>query len=209
MKRILPSHLLLLLIVVVVFVWSGWQPYDRFTWYLEVFPGVVGLIILAATYRRFRFTSLCYVLIAAHICILCVGGHYTYARVPLFDWLRPVFHWQHNHYDRLGHFAQGLVPAIITREILLRLGVVTRRKWIPFLTLSVCLGISAFYELVEWWTALSSGSAATAFLGTQGDIWDTQEDMFMALIGATCALLFLGVIHDRAIARMTRPPENV
>lgn len=209
MKRIRPSHLLLLLIVAAVFAWSGWQPYDRFTWYLEVFPGVAGLIILAATYRRFRFTTLCYALIAAHICILCVGGHYTYARVPLFDWLRPVFHWQRNHYDRLGHFAQGFVPAIITREILLRLGVVTRRKWIPFLTLSVCLGISAFYELTEWWTALSSGSAANAFLGTQGDIWDTQEDMFMALIGATCALLFLGVIHDRAIFRLTTPLENV
>ena len=208
MKRLPLPHLLLLVLVVAVFAWSGWQPYDRFTWYLEVAPGVIGLIILAATYRRFRFTTLAYTLIAAHICILCVGGHYTYARVPLFDWLRPVFHWHRNHYDRLGHFAQGLVPAIITREVLLRLGVVTRRRWIPFLTLSVCLGISAFYELTEWWTALFSGSAANAFLGTQGDIWDTQEDMLMALIGATCALLFLGLIHDRAMARLTTPREN-
>ena len=202
MKSIRLPHLLLLSSVAVVFTWSGWQPYDRFTWYLEVFPGVVGLITLAATYNRFRFTTLVYTLIAAHICLLCVGGHYTYARVPLFDWLRPVFHWHRNHYDRLGHFAQGLVPALITREIFLRLQVVARPKWIPFLTVSVCLAISAFYELTEWWTALLTGNAATAFLGTQGDIWDTQQDMLMAFIGASFALLFLSHLQTRAISRM-------
>jgi putative membrane protein len=204
MKIAVPrSHLFLLGFVAAVFVWSGWQPYDRLTWCLEVFPTVIGLIILTATYRNFRFTTFCYALIAAHMCILCVGGHYTYARVPMFDWLRDVFHSQRNDYDRLGHFAQGFVPAIITREIFLRLHVVARLRWIPFLTLSVCLAISLFYELIEWWTALCSGNAATSFLGTQGDIWDTQKDMFMALIGASCALLFFSRFHNRAIARMS------
>src|SRR2546423_7486316 len=143
MRRIAPFHLVLLFGVLIVFVWSGWQPHDRLTWWLEVFPGLAGLIVLVATYYRFRFTTLCYTLIALHICLLCVGGHYTYARVPLFDWLREVFHWHRNHYDRLGHFAQGLVPAMITREILIRLGVVAKRGWLPFLIISVCLAISA------------------------------------------------------------------
>jgi putative membrane protein len=201
-KKVPASHLVLLLIVAAVFVWSGWHPSDRLTWWLEVFPGLAGIAILAVTYRRFRLTTLCYALIAAHICLLCVGGHYTYARVPLFDWLRTVFGWHRNHYDRLGHFAQGLVPAIIAREIFLRTNVLNRRGWLPFLILSVCMGISAFYELIEWWTALLGGVASTAFLGTQGDVWDTQEDMFMALIGATCALVFLSRIHNRAIARL-------
>ncbi len=199
MKRIPASHFALLAGVVVVLCWSGWWPYDRFTWWLEVAPGLAGLAILLATYRRFRFTTLCYTLIAIHISILCIGGHYTYARVPIFDWLRPIFGWQRNHFDRLGHFAQGFVPALIAREVYLRLQVFNRRKWMPFLILCTCLAISAVYELIEWWTALSSGSAATAFLGTQGDIWDTQEDMFFALIGATCALLFMSRLHDRQL----------
>ena len=186
-----------------MFVWSGWQPYDRLTWCLEVFPGVIGLIVLAATYRRFRFTTLCYTLIAIHIAILCVGGHYTYARVPLFDWLSQIFHWNRNQYDRLGHFAQGFVPAMIAREVFLRLNVFHRPKWVPFTVLSVCMFISAIYELVEWCAALVNGEAAASFLGTQGDVWDTQEDMFMALIGASCALLFFRHIQDRAIARTT------
>ena len=198
---ILKSHLFLLSIVAAVFIWSGWKPYDFLTWCLEVLPGVAGLIVLASTYHRFRFTTFCYTLIAAHICLLCVGGHYTYSRVPLFDWLSQVFHWHRNHYDRLGHFAQGFVPAIITREVLIRLQVVARLRWIPFLTLSVCLAISLFYELIEWWTALCNAQASASFLGTQGDVWDTQEDMFMALIGASCALLFFSRFHDRAIAR--------
>jgi putative membrane protein len=203
MTRIPRSHIFLLLFLAAVFAWSGWQPYDRLTWYLEIFPGVVGLIILIATYRRFRFTTLTYALIAFHIAILCVGGHYTYARVPLFDWLRPIFGWHRNHYDRLGHLAQGFVPAMITREVFLRLHVFNRPKWIPFLVLSVCMFISSVYELFEWCTALVNGAAASAFLGTQGDIWDTQEDMFMALIGASCALLFFRGLQDRAIARVT------
>jgi putative membrane protein len=196
-------HLALLLVVGMVFAWSGWNPHDRFTWWLEVAPGLAAIVILLATYRRFQFTTLCYVLIALHICVLCVGGHYTYARVPAFDWLRPIFGWQRNHFDRLGHFMQGFVPAMIAREMLIRLHIVNRKKWIPFLVVSVCLAISAFYELIEWWTALLSGSAADDFLGTQGDVWDTQEDMGMALIGVVGALLFLSYFHDRAL-RNTR-----
>lgn len=199
MKNARSSHLALLLIVALVFCWSGWHPHDRFTWWLEIAPGLAGIIILLATYRRFTFTTLCYTLIALHICLLCVGGHYTYARVPVFDWLRPVFGWERNHFDRLGHFMQGFVPAIIAREMFVRLQVVNRKKWIPFFVVSVCLAISAFYELVEWWTAHVSGSAANDFLGTQGDVWDTQEDMCMALIGVVCALLFLSYFHDRAL----------
>lgn len=202
MKRIPPFHFVLLFGVLAVFIWSGWQPFDRLTWWLEVFPGLAGLIILLAIYRRFRFTTLCYTLIALHICILCVGGHYTYAKVPLFDWLREVFGWHRNHYDRLGHFAQGLVPAMITREVFLRRKVLQRPGWLPFLMLCVSMAISAVYELLEWWTAVLGGAASTSFLGTQGDVWDTQEDMFMALVGATCAILFLSHWHNRQLAKL-------
>jgi putative membrane protein len=204
MKKIPRSHLALLATVVAVILLSSWRPHDRFTWWLEVTPGLAGLGILLATYRRFRFTTLCYTLIAVHICVLCVGGHYTYARVPLFDWLRPFFAWQRNNYDRLGHLMQGFVPAIIAREVLLRFGVLNRRKWLPFLVLSICLGISALYELIEWWTALASGAAANDFLGTQGDVWDTQSDMFLALIGAVSALVLLSAIHNRAIRNLDK-----
>jgi len=202
MKRIPRSHLALLAAVVGVILWSFWRPHDRFTWWLEVTPGLAGLVILLATYRRFRFTTLCYALIALHICVLCVGGHYTYARVPLFDWLRPLFGWQRNNYDRLGHFMQGFVPAIIAREVLLRLEVLKRKNWLPFLVIAICLAISAFYELIEWWTALLSGAAADDFLGSQGDVWDTQSDMCVALIGAACALFFLSAIHNRALREL-------
>ena len=202
MKRVRTSHVALLVAVAIVFGWSGWRPYDRFTWWLETAPGLVGIVILIATYRRFPLTTLCYTLIAFHICVLCVGGHYTYARVPAFDWLRSVFGWHRNHYDRLGHIMQGFVPAIIAREVIIRLGVVTRKKWIPFLIVCVCLGISAFYELLEWWTALLSGSAADDFLGSQGDVWDTQSDMCLALIGAVSALLLLSHLHDHALRKI-------
>jgi putative membrane protein len=202
MKNIPRSHLVLLATVVAVIFWSGWRPYDRLTWWLEASPGLAGLIILAPTYRRFRFTTLCYTLIALHICVLCVGGHYTYARVPLFNWLQPIFGWQRNDYDRLGHLMQGFVPAIIAREVLIRFEVLKRKKWLPFLVLSICMGISAFYELIEWWTALASGAAAIDFLGTQGDIWDTQSDMFCAFIGAISGLLFLSALHNRAIRKL-------
>lgn len=208
MKDSSRSHLALLLAVMAVIFWSGWRPYDRFTWWLEVSPGFAGIAILLATYRRFRLTTFCYALIALHICVLCVGGHYTYARVPVFDWLRPIFDWQRNHYDRLGHLMQGFVPAIIAREVLVRLDVIKRKRWIPFFVVSVCLAISAFYELLEWWTAMLSGSAADDFLGSQGDVWDTQSDMCLALIGAVCALLFLSYFHDRALQKL-RSPEGI
>jgi putative membrane protein len=196
------AHVALLIGVAIVFMWSGIHPYDRLTWWLEVFPGILGLIVLAATYRRFQFTTLVYTLIALHISILCVGGHWSYAREPVFSWLRDHFHWQRNHYDRLGHFAQGFVPAMIAREMFLRLRILNRPRWMPFLIISICLGISATYEFIEWWTALLSGSASTEFLATQGDVWDTQADMFMALIGATCALLFMRHWQDRQLREM-------
>lgn len=202
MRNVPRIQLGLLAIVVAVILWSAWRPYDRLTWWLEASPGLAGLIILLVTYRRFRFTTLCYTLIAFHICLLCVGGHYTYARVPLFNWLQPIFGWHRNEYDRLGHLMQGFVPAVIAREVLIRFEVLKRQKWLPFLVVSICLAISAFYELIEWWTALASGAAAIDFLGTQGDVWDTQSDMFCAFIGVLCALLFLSKLHNRAIRKL-------
>jgi putative membrane protein len=197
-------HLALLFIVAIVFCWSGWRPYDRFTWWLEISPGLAGIILLLATYRRFQFTSSCYALIALHICVLFVGGHYTYARVPAFDWLGAIFGWERNHYDRLGHLMQGFVPAMIAREIFIRCTLLNRQKWLPFFVVSVCLAISAFYELLEWWAALIGGSAADDFLGSQGDVWDTQADMALALTGAICALLLLSKFHDRALQNISR-----
>lgn len=202
MKSAARIHLALLLTVIGVILWSSWRPHDRFTWWLEVTPGLVGLVLLLGTYGRFRFTTLCYTLIALHICVLCVGGHYTYARVPLFDWLRPLFSWQRNNYDRLGHFMQGFVPAIIAREAIIRFGVLARRNWVPFLVISICLAISALYELIEWWTALLSGGAANDFLGSQGDVWDTQSDMCVALVGAIIAVIVLSAVHNRAIRKL-------
>jgi putative membrane protein len=206
MKNLPRTHLALLAIVVAVLLWSGWRPYDRLTWWLEASPGIAGMIILVTTYRRFRFTTLCYALIALHICVLCVGGHYTYARVPLFDWVRPIVGWHRNHYDRLGHLMQGFVPALIARELIIRLDVLKRKKWLPFLVVSICMGISAVYELIEWATALVAGAASTDFLGTQGDVWDTQTDMFLALIGAISALVFLSALHNRAIRQLEGKP---
>ena len=197
------SHLLLLFAVLAVLLWSGYKPYDRLTWWLETFPAMAGIIILVATYRRFQFTTLCYTFIALHIYILCVGGHYTYAREPFFSWLRDTFAWQRNHFDRLGHFAQGFVPALIARELFIRLRVFNRSGWKSFVIICVCLGISAFYEFIEWWTARLSGSAAVEFLATQGDVWDTQKDMFLALIGAVCALVFMSKWQDRQLAKLT------
>ena len=190
MTRISPLHLALFVATALVFTWSCGRPYDRLTWWLETIPGIIGAAILIATYIRFRFTTLCYTFIALHIVLLCVGGHYTYARVPPFDWLRPLFGWQRNHYDRLGHFAQGFVPALIAREVFIRRGVIKSGGWRFAIVLFVCLGISALYELIEWWTALTSGSAANEFLAIQGDVWDTQEDICMALIGTLCASCF-------------------
>ena len=182
-----------------VLAWSGWQPYDRLTWWLEVLPAIVGLAVLAATRRRFPLTPLLYWLILAHAVILMVGGHYTYARVPAGEWVSHWLGWARNDYDKLGHLAQGFVPALIARELLLRLRVVNGRGWLAFVVVCFCLALSAFYELVEWWVAEASGTAAEAFLGTQGYVWDTQSDMFMALIGAVLGLVLLSRAHDRQL----------
>ena len=155
--RISPLHLTLLLATGLVFAWSAWQPYDRLTWWLEVAPGILGAAILIATYSSFRFTTLCYTLIALHIMLLCVGGHYTYARVPFFNWIQPFFGWHRNHFDRLGHFMQGFVPALIARELFIRLRVVTSGGWRFAIVILICMGISALYELLEWATALAGG----------------------------------------------------
>ena len=194
--------LVLLAAVAAIFAWSGWRHADRMTWVLEVFPVVIAVPLLIATRRRFPLTTLAYVLIAVHAAILMVGGRYTYAQVPLFNWIRDAFHLARNHYDRLGHFAQGFVPAIVGREILLRKSPLRRGGWLFFLVTCVCLAISVVYELIEWSAAATSGSAADAFLGTQGDPWDTQKDMLLAGIGAIVAQLLLSRFHDRQIAAL-------
>lgn len=183
----------------VVLIWSAINPHDWFTWFLEVLPALMGLVILAATYNRFRFTKLAYWLILLHAIILMIGGHYTYAEVPLFNWLRDTFDLGRNHYDKVGHFAQGFVPAIIARELLIRKSPVKHGRWLSFMVICICLALSATYEFVEWWVAEFSGTAAEAFLGTQGYAWDTQSDMFFALLGAISALLFLSGTHDREL----------
>ena len=193
-------HLALLALVAAVFVWSGIGPKDVPTWMLEVFPVVLALPLLAWTYRRFPLTDLVYCLIALHAVVLMIGGHYTYAEVPLGDWARDAFGLARNHYDRLGHLLQGFVPALIAREIFLRLEVVRGAAWRFFMICCVCLAISALYEFLEWWTALLSEQGATAFLGTQGDPWDTQWDMFLALCGSIASQLLLGRWHDRQLA---------
>lgn len=175
---------------------------DRFTWFMENVPVFVGVPVLVATYWRFPLTPLVYRLMFLHALILMVGGHYTYAEVPAGNWVRDAFHLARNDYDRLGHFAQGFVPAMIAREVLLRTTPLRRGKMLVLLVTSVCLAISASYELVEWWTALATGDSATAFLGTQGDPWDTQSDMFMALVGSIAAQLLLTRVHDRQLDRL-------
>lgn len=195
-------HLALLAVVAIVFGWSAIAPKDYPTWALEVFPVVLALPVLALTYHRFRLTDLVYSLIAAHAVVLIVGGHYTYAEVPLGDWVRDALGQERNHYDRLGHFLQGFVPALIAREVFIRHEVVRGAAWRAFIICCVCLAISACYEFLEWWTALVSEQGAAAFLGTQGDHWDTQWDMFLALCGAVAAQLLLGRWHDRQLATL-------
>jgi putative membrane protein len=191
----------------VVLVWSAVDPKDSYTWWLEVSPALIAAAILAATARRFPLTPLLYWAILGHALILMVGGHYTYAEVPLFDWLRDPLGWARNNYDKLGHFAQGFVPALVARELLLRLTPLQRGAWLNYLVVSVCLAISAFYELIEWWVALLSEQAADSFLGSQGYIWDTQSDMAWALCGATLALLLCTRVHNRQLARLLGAPR--
>jgi putative membrane protein len=202
-SRIRPIHLVLLILVLLLLAWSAWCPAERITWWLEVFPALIGLVILVATYRRFPLTTLCYIAIALHMSILFIGGHYTYARVPLFDWLRPLLGFHRNNFDRLGHFAQGFVPALIARELFIRLRILNRQRWQPFLIVCICLALSAAYELMEWMTTSIAGDDAVSFLATQGDVWDTQKDRLTALIGAILSLALLHRLHDRALARLT------
>ena len=192
----------LVALVLGVLAWSGVHPADRFTWLMEVFPVLIGLPVLLLTARRFRFTTLVCALLAVHAVILMVGGRYTYAEVPLGFRMQEWFGFARNHYDRIGHFAQGFVPAMVAREILVRRSPLARSRWLPFVVVAFCLAFSAFYELIEWWTALATGTAATAFLGTQGDPWDTQWDMCWALIGAVSALVLLSRLHERALRRL-------
>jgi putative membrane protein len=181
---------------------SAIHPYEMGTWWMEVFPIFIAVPILVATYRRSPLTPLAYTLIFVHACILMVGGHYTYARVPLGFWMQNLFHFSRNHYDRIGHLAQGFIPAIIAREILLRRTPLRPGGWLFFIVCSICLAVSACYELIEWWAAVLGGSAATEFLGTQGDVWDTQWDMLMALIGSILGQVTLSRLHDRQLARL-------
>lgn len=187
-------------------IWSGIYPKDYLTWVLETAPAMIAFIVLMATRRQFRLTGLAYSLILIHSLILMIGGHYTYAEVPLFDWLKEIFDFERNNYDKVGHLAQGFIPAIIAREILIRNHVVQNIKWLNFFVICICLAISAFYELIEWWVAILSKDAAEAFLGTQGYIWDTQSDMAYALLGAMLALAMLSRIHDRHIRKLTAEP---
>jgi putative membrane protein len=198
------SELLGLLAVgAAVFVWSGIAPFDRTTWVLEIFPILLAVPALILTRKRFPLTPLAYGLILVHAVILMLGGRYTYARVPLGFWMESLFGFTRNHYDRIGHFAQGFVPAIIAREILLRTSPLKAGKWLFVIVTAICLAISACYEFIEWWSALMGGEAATDFLGTQGDVWDTQWDMFIAFIGAMVAQLTLARIQDRALGGET------
>lgn len=183
-----------------VFLWSAVHPRDYFTWFMEVAPAIAAFIVLFFTRKRFPLTKLAYTLILVHSVILMIGGHYTYAEVPLFDWIRDALHQSRNNYDKVGHFAQGFVPAVIAREILIRKEVVRRGPWLFFIVVSICLALSACYEFIEWWTAALTNEAAEAFLGTQGYQWDTQSDMLFAFIGAVTAMVFLSRVHDRQLA---------
>ena len=188
-----------LLVFAAVLLWSAINPADYFTWFLEVLPAIIGLLVLLATRKSFPLTPLVYVLILVHCVILMVGGHYTYAEVPLFDWISDSFGLARNNYDKVGHFAQGFIPAMVAREILIRKKVVRVRGWLAFLVVCFCLAFSAFYELIEWAVAVASGESAEAFLGTQGYVWDTQSDMGFALVGTVSALLLLSRLHDRQL----------
>jgi putative membrane protein len=191
---------------VAVLIWSVIGCHDFFTWLLEVLPALIAAPFLIYLYPRLRFTNLVYTLIAIHASILMIGGHYTYALMPVFEWIKQWLHLDRNYYDRLGHFAQGFVPALITREVLLRTTSLQRGKLLTTLIMGMCMGISAMYELFEFAAAKVTGTAADAFLGAQGDVWDTQWDMTFCLIGATCALLFFSRVHDRALSK--QPVES-
>ena len=200
MKKSTKIIVLWLFIFFSTLLWSLIKPQDILIWFLEAFPAVAGLIILFLTYRNFKFTNLIYWLILIHSVILFIGAHYTYAEVPMFNWLRDTLDLSRNHYDKIGHFVQGFIPAMIARELLIRTSPLKAGKWLSFIVLSICLAISAFYELIEWWTAVIAGPTVEDFLGTQGYIWDTQSDMALALAGAAIALLLFSRYHNRLMS---------
>ncbi len=185
-----------------VLIWSAIEPKDSFTWFLEVLPALIALPILFFTRKRFPLTTLAYSLILIHAIILMVGGHYTYAEVPLFDWIANITGGERNNYDKVGHFAQGFIPALLARELVIRLGVINHRAWCNFFVCCFALAFSAFYELIEWWVAVLVGDDAESFLGTQGYVWDTQSDMAMALLGAMTSIIVLGKLHDRLLVKL-------
>lgn len=201
------KYWILLLIFLAIAVWSGIGAYEVGLWFLEAGMCLVGVAILTFTFKRFQFTDMTYLFIMIELIILLVGAHYSYARVPLFDWIRDVFDQSRNNYDKVGHFMQGFVPAMIARELLIRLDVVKKKSWIPFLVISICLAISAFYELIEWWVALLSKDGADDFLGMQGYEWDTQSDIFCAMLGAICMLLFFSKLQDKQILKLEKSKE--
>ena len=197
------SILLLLILFFVVLIWSAVNHFDYFTWFLEAIPAIVAVVILAVTFKRFRFTDMTYVFIFIHCCILFVGAKYTYAEVPLFNYIQEYFGHARNNYDKIGHFAQGFIPAVVARELLIRLNVLNKKSWLAFVVVSVCLSISAIYELFEWLVAVLIGQSADDFLGTQGFEWDAQSDMLCATIGAICMLLLLSRIQDKEIKKLS------
>ena len=187
-----------------VFIWSVINPKDLFTWFLEVFPAIIGLFILFITYKKFQFTNMVYFLILVHSIVLMIGGHYTYAEVPFFDYIKEVFNQDRNNYDKVGHIVQGFIPAMIAREIIIRKNIININVWRNFFIICFCLALSAFYELVEWWVAIFTNEAANDFLGTQGYLWDTQSDMAWALFGSILALLLLSKYHDLALKKILK-----
>jgi len=198
-------HLSLLLIFIIASIVSYIGCKEVFTWFLECIPAFLGVIVLLVSYKSFRFSDFTYWMILIHCLILIIGGHYTYAEVPLFDWIKEVFNQSRNNYDKVGHFAQGFVPALIIREIFIRKNVVNGKNWLGFITVSIALAISALYELIEWFVSINTGESGDAFLGTQGDIWDTQSDMLTAFIGAIIAIVLFSKIQQKSIARLNPP----
>lgn len=197
MKKRNNLYIVLFLIGLVL---SGIQPKEYFTWFLEVIPALIGGVILLLTYKKFQFTSFTYFFIVLHCYVLFLGGHYTYAEVPLFDWIKETFHQTRNNYDKVGHFFQGFVPALIVRELFIRKEVISNKSYFNFIIVSICLAISAAYEWIEWWVSICTGEGGDAFLGTQGYIWDTQSDMLLATIGAISMLVFFSKFQDKAIS---------
>ncbi len=192
----------LLILIFLLLIWSAINPFDYFTWFLEVLPALIGIVILIFTFNTFRFTNLIYLLVFIHCVILVIGGHYTYAEVPLFDWIQDVFNQTRNNYDKVGHFAQGFIPAMITRELLIRKDVIHKKGWLNFIIVCIVMAISVTYEFIEWGVSLVTGDGGDSFLGTQGYIWDTQSDMLYATIGSIFAVLFLSKYHNKMLKEL-------